>query len=134
MIAVVDTSAFLRLFIPDGDIPPGLEEFFRGAERGENMAIAPELLLAEAGNVVNKKRCQGVLAPGEASGLVRLMRNMPVRYVSHDELILSAIQLAEERNLTVYDALYLALARQKNARLFTADTQLARSAADLGLL
>jgi hypothetical protein len=31
MIAVVDTSAVLRLFIPDGPIPDGLEAFFRGA-------------------------------------------------------------------------------------------------------
>lgn len=133
MIAVVDASAFLRLFVPDGDIPSGLEGFFRGAERGENMAIAPELLLAEAGNVVNKKRSQGVLTSEEASELARVMRSMPVRYVSHGEIIIPAIEMAEELGLTVYDALYLALARQKNARLFTADAHLARSAAALGL-
>jgi len=34
MIAVVDTSAVLRLFIPDGPVPNGLEAFFRGVEAG----------------------------------------------------------------------------------------------------
>lgn len=133
MIAVVDTSAFLRLFIPDGDIPHGLEAFFRGVERGDNMAIAPELMLAEAGNVVNKKRCRGLLTSQESGGLVRLMRSMPVRYISHGDLIMPAIELAESHTLTVYDALFLALAQKQNVRMFTADEHLARTAAGLGL-
>ncbi len=50
MIGVVDTSALIRLFVPDGPLPDGFNEFLRGVERGFNMAIAPELLLAEAAN------------------------------------------------------------------------------------
>ena len=133
MIAVVDTSAFLRLFLPDGNLPKGMEAFFRGVERGEDLAIAPELMLAEAGNVANKKRCQGLLTREEASELVHLMRSMPVRYLSHVDLITPALELAESHALTVYDALYLALARKQNVRLFTADEQLARIASILGL-
>ena len=60
MIAVIDTSAFLRLFIPDGPLPVGVEEFFQGVELGANIALAPELMLVEAANVLNKKRLQGV--------------------------------------------------------------------------
>jgi len=56
MIAVIDTSALIRLYIPDGSIPKGLEAFFRGVERGNHIAIAPELLLVESANVLNKKR------------------------------------------------------------------------------
>ena len=47
MIGVIDTSALIRLYIPDGAIPRGFEEFLRGVERGNNMAIAPELHLVE---------------------------------------------------------------------------------------
>ena len=128
MIAVLDTSAFLRLFIPDGPIPEGLEEFMRGVERGENTAIAPELMLAEAGNIANKKRLQGVLTSEETVELIQLMRKMPVRYLSHCDLIEPAVRLASERALTVHDALFLALARIKAARLFTADGDLAFAA------
>jgi hypothetical protein len=53
MIGVVDTSALIRLFVPDGSLPDGFDEFLRGVERGLNTAIAPELLLAEAANVIN---------------------------------------------------------------------------------
>ncbi|MBT3378136.1 MAG: type II toxin-antitoxin system VapC family toxin [Lentisphaerae bacterium] len=132
MIAVLDTSAFLRLFIPDGPVPPGLEQFMRGVERGENTAIAPELMLVEAGNVANKKRLQGVLSAEETLELVQLMCEMPVRYLSHRDLIEPAVRLASEHALTVYDALYLALARLKGARLFTADGDLARAAGNPG--
>jgi predicted nucleic acid-binding protein len=128
MIAVVDTSAFLRLFIPDGPLPQGFEEFMRGVERGENTAIAPELMLAEAANVANKKRIQGILSADESLELIELMCKMPVRYISHRDLIEPAAKLASEHELTVYDALFLALARMKAARLFTADEDLALAA------
>lgn len=128
MIAVLDTSAFLRLFVPDGPIPQGLEEFMRGVERGENTAIAPELMLAEAANVANKKRYQGILSEDETVELIGLMRRMPVRYFSHRDLIEPAGRLASEHALTVYDALYLALARMRAARLFSADGRLVRAA------
>ncbi len=55
MIGVVDTSALIRLFIPDGPIPEGFEKFLSGVERGNNMAIAPELLLVESANVLDRK-------------------------------------------------------------------------------
>lgn len=133
MTAVVDTSAFLRLFLPDGAIPEGLEVFMRGVERGENIAIAPELMLAEAANVAVKKQRQGVLSAVEAAELVRLMRGMPVRYLSHGDLIVPAAESATEFGLTVYDALFLVLARQKAARLFTADDHLGGIARKCGL-
>ena len=33
MIGVVDTSALIRLFVPDGPLPDGFEDFLRGVER-----------------------------------------------------------------------------------------------------
>lgn len=133
MIAVIDTSALLRLYIPDGPVPDGLEAFMRGVEHGENVAIAPELMLAEAGNVASKKRHQGVLSVAEMDELVGLISRMPIRYISHRELIIPAVKLATDSGLTVYDALFLVLARQKSARLFTADTRLAKAAAEYGV-
>ena len=132
MIAVVDTSAFLRLFLPDGPLPDGLEHFLRAVERGENTAIAPELMLAESANVLNKKRREGLLSAGEVAELVAIVREMPIRYLPHRELIAGAVRLAETCGLTVYDALYLELARQKSARLFTADQRLVDAARQCG--
>ncbi len=40
MIGVVDTSALIRLFVPDGPLPDGFNEFLRGVERGFNKSVA----------------------------------------------------------------------------------------------
>ena len=134
MIAVIDTSAFLRLFIPDGPLPVGIEEFFQGVELGVNIALAPELMLVEAANVLNKKRLQAVLTRDECNELLSLMMDMPIRFIPHAEIIQTSLSLAEEQGLTVYDALFAALAKHKSARLFTADKLLGQAAKKLGLI
>jgi predicted nucleic acid-binding protein len=133
MIAVVDTSAVLRLFIPDGPVPEGLEPFFRGVESGANLAIAPELLLVEAINVVVKKQRRGELTPKEAADLIGLLRHMPIRYYGHQAYCVRAYHLALETGLTGYDAIFLALALERGARLFTADHQLEAVVAGKGI-
>ena len=70
MIGVVDTSALIRLFVPDGPRPEGFDVFLRDVERGINTAIAPELLVAVAANVINKKRILGELSEDESSRLL----------------------------------------------------------------
>jgi predicted nucleic acid-binding protein len=134
MIAVVDTSALLRLFIPDGPIPGGLEAFFRGVEVGTHIAIAPELLIIEATNVVVKKQRRNELSTDEGTGLISLLEQMPIRYFGHHALYNSTHQIAVETGLTAYDALFLALAQDRGAALFTADERLQEEAKRRGIL
>jgi predicted nucleic acid-binding protein len=134
MIGVVDTSALIRLFVPDGPLPDGIEDFLRGVERGLNIAIAPELLLAEAANVINKKRVSGELNSGESERLLSDLISVPIRLFPHQPIILKAFKLAREHNLTVYDTLYLALAEDHGAVIFSADRKLMRTATHLSLV
>jgi predicted nucleic acid-binding protein len=129
MIAVIDTSALLRLIIPDGPVPHGLEAFLQAAERGEHTAVAPDLMWVEAANVLNKKRRQGLLNKEETEQALGLVLRMPIKAVAHREYLPAALQLAERYELTVYDALYLAITRVKGARLYTADDRLEKAAA-----
>ncbi len=133
MIAVVDTSAVMRLFIPDGPIPNGLEAFFRGVETGRNLAIAPELLLIETVNVVLKKQRRGELTSSEADELIRLLRELPVRYYGHEPLMCGTHHLAMKTGLTGYDALFLALAKDCGVPVFTADNELDEIVRKIGL-
>ena len=134
MIGVIDTSALIRLFVPDGPLPDGFEEFLRGVERGFNSAIAPELLPAETANVINKKRKSGEFDDDESKRLLSDLLSIPIRLFPHRALILRAFDLAGKHNLTVYDTLYLALAEEHGAVIFTADRKLLKIAAKLKLL
>jgi predicted nucleic acid-binding protein len=88
MIWVVDTSAIVRLFVPDGPLHPEIEAALNRAMHGADVVLAPDLMLAESANT---------------------------------------------HNLTVYDALYLALAERHGARLMTCDDRLDRVAKTMGL-
>jgi predicted nucleic acid-binding protein len=133
MIGVIDTSALLRLFIPDGDVPAGLHAFIGAAEKGLHQAIAPELLAAEAANVVLKKQRSGALSDGEAAELLKDIMALPIRLLSHQPLVGPAYKLALQLNRTIYDALFLALAIDRGAVFFTADMALAKAARSSGI-
>ena len=124
MICVVDTSALIRLFVPDGPLPNDFEGFLRGVERGLNIAIAPELLMAEAANVINKKQLSGELSESEGDQLLSDILSVPIRLFPHRPILPRAFELARAHNLTVYDTLYLALAEEHGAVIFTGDRKL----------
>ncbi len=133
MIGVIDTSALIRFFVPDGPLPQGLEKFFHSIERGRNSAIAPDLLIVESANVINKKRKSGELSDKESRQLLSDVLSMPIRLFPHRLLIPRSFELAEEHNLSVYDALYLALAIEHGAGIFSADERILKVAGGLGL-
>ena len=133
MIGVVDASALIRLFVPDAPFPDGFDEFLRGVERGLNMAIAPELLVAEAANVINKKRKSGELSGNESDQLLFDLLSVPIRLFPHPPVLLRAFEMAREHDLTVYDTLYLALAEEHGAVIFSADNRMLKTAAHLQL-
>ena len=133
MIFTIDTSALMRLYIPDGPAPDGLEIAMQNSERGTDCMIAPELILAECGQVLHKKRMQKLLTEEELNALLNGILDLPVRLFAHGDLLESACDLADEFHLTVYDGLFLALAKRHGAPLFTADDTLRRAADRLNL-
>ena len=133
MIGVIDTSALVRLFVPDGPVPEGLDDFFKGVERNNNIAIGPELLLAETANVLSRKTELGDFSKAESVQLLADVLSMPIRYFPHGPLITEAFDLAQNYNITVYDAIYLALAIQQGALLFSADKIMIKAADKLGI-
>jgi predicted nucleic acid-binding protein len=133
VIGVVDASALIRIFVPDGPRPDGFVRFLRGVERGLNKAIAPELLVAEAANLINKKRRLGELSDDESVELLSDLLSVPIRLFSHKPVLSRAFEIAREHKLTVYDTLYVALAEEQGAELFTADERLLQIAQLLNL-
>ena len=133
MTWVVHTSALVRLFIPDGPVPEVLERAVQSAERGEDVLLAPDLILAETAQVLNKKRLAHLLTDEEVERLVSHILSLPLRITPHSEILRLACQIASREKLTVYDALFLALAEKQGAKLITADSALQAAADRMGL-
>lgn len=133
MMWVIDTSALIRLFVPDGPIHPEVETAFNRAASGADMVLAPHLLLVEVASVLLRKQRRGELSSQELRELLQAIESLPIRLCEHGILLLPACGLAEVHNLSVYDALYLALAEQHGAHLITNDEALDKVARNIGL-
>jgi predicted nucleic acid-binding protein len=127
---IVDTSALVRLYIPDGPVPDGLEGAVESAWRGDVVLLAPELLLAEVGQVLRKKERAGFMSREECDVVLDAILALPLETVPHRPLMADAMAVARETGLTVYDALFLALADGWGAKLISADERLAQAFGD----
>ncbi len=125
---VVDTSALVRLYVPDGPMPEALPSLVAAATRAEVILLAPELWWAELGQVLWRKETAGLLRAAEVDLVVEAASQLPIESVPHRALLPEALRLARSTGLTVYDALFLALARARGADLVTADDRLAEAA------
>lgn len=121
---VADTSALIRLYIPDGPIPEDFEYHIDSAWQGETIVFIPEIALAEAGQVIWKKQQAGILKENEADEVLSAFLDLPLEIVGHRDLLIDALSLARLNDLTVYDGLFLALAIKVKAELITADKKL----------
>lgn len=71
MMWVINTTALIRLYVPDGPLHPELETAFNRAASGAELVLAPQLLMAEADNVMLRKQRRGDLSAQE---LVELLQ------------------------------------------------------------
>jgi len=121
---VLDTSALIRFYVPDGPVPEGLESQIESAWRSESVLLVPELALAESGQVLLKKEQVGFLSSEEGDEIMSAILELPIEVVGHHNIILDALILARKYRLTVYDSIFLMLALKHNAELITTDQQL----------
>jgi len=86
--------------------------------------MAPEIALAEAAQVLRKKELAGYLSREEADAILSEVLSLPLELTGHRELAETSTAIARERNLSVHDSLFLALAETRHAGLITADEAL----------
>jgi len=113
---VVDASVAAKWLLPE----PGSDAAARLLD-GRAAFHVPELFDAELGNLLWKRVRRTELDAATAAGLASLVRRMPAIRHRHDRLLEGALSLALDLSITVYDALYVALAVALNARLVTFD-------------
>jgi predicted nucleic acid-binding protein len=122
-VKVVDASAVAAIVFQE----PGADEVDNRA--AASMLAAPALLQFELTNVCRTKLRQ---FPDQREILLdQFSVGMGIPIETHEVDYLETLSLAEQFNLTAYDASYLWLARELGAELVTLDRQLARAAASL---
>jgi predicted nucleic acid-binding protein len=119
-LIVIDASAAVDLVL---GIEPRAGEVLRAIEgQGSGMA-APHLLDAEVGQVLRRLVLQRVLTKGRVLQAIEDLAALPIQRFAHGFLLGRAFAL--HHNITVYDALYVALAEALRVPLLTCDRALA---------
>ncbi len=117
--AVVDASALVELLIrgPSADAVQ--------AALAEEEVVAPDLVDGEVLGALVALERRRAITPVRAERALRLLRRAPIRRVPNAALLMDAWAL--RRNVSAYDAMYVALARRLMCSLVTLDARLARS-------
>lgn len=116
---VVDASALLEVLLRTAGAGPVEERLFANGER----LHAPHLLDLEVTQAIRRYRLHGEIDEARASHAVELLTVLPLTRHEHRPLINRVWAL--HRNLTAYDAAYVALAEALDAPLVTRDARLA---------
>lgn len=116
---VVDASAAVELLLGTARGAAVAERIFAPAET----LHAPELLDLEVAQVLRRYERAGLLDEARAEAALRDLGDLPLERYGHRLLLPRAWELRE--NLTIYDAVYVALAELLAAPLLTGDASLA---------
>jgi predicted nucleic acid-binding protein len=113
---VVDASVAVKWFLPEelsADASTLLAADYR--------LLAPDLLWVELANALWKKHRRRELDVRTASRVLGDFARVPIEFHATEPWIEGALDLATRHGITVYDALYLALATGNGCQLITAD-------------
>jgi len=122
-IIVADSSVVVKWMIPE-ELSAEASAVLAKAQAGNAKLIAPDLLVAEVGNVLWKHHRRDNLSSIELTHALSLFHLLPITYISSNGLIDLACNLAVAYQRSVYDMLYVALSIQRSALFLTADQRL----------
>ena len=123
-VFVVDASVVIKWFVPEIH-----SDAARRLLATMHQFLSPDLMFPEVGNAIWKKVRRGELTAEEGQRLAADISSIAVETVSTRGLMIDAQALAITTGLTVYDAMYLALAIRLKTELITADDILGRTVA-----
>ncbi len=117
---VTDASALIDLLLGNAG-PAG--EALAARFQAREVVCAPHLIDAEVGQVLRRFTLRGSMSSARLSAAIQDLIDLPIERFPQAALLPRAVQLMD--NVTVYDALYLALAEALECSLLTSDEALA---------
>ncbi|MCY3658183.1 MAG: type II toxin-antitoxin system VapC family toxin [Caldilineaceae bacterium] len=121
---VIDASIVVAWLFDDEDEPRADKALVQLVEEG---ALAPQLWHLETRNALLMAERRGRLSMSGIKERLDALKGLPIR-VDADPDLEFAFDLARTHKLTIYDALYLELAKRESAELATLDGALGRAA------
>lgn len=124
---VFDASVGIKLFVEEEFSDKVQSLFDKLAEDPQTEIHVPDLFYIECANILLKytRRFDRPLEDSLAD--IRDLNSLALKVTSTSELIEDALQLAQEKNLTAYDACYAVLAQKLGLPLITADAPMANA-------
>lgn len=124
---VLDASVGIKLFVEEEFSDKVQSLFDKLAEDSQTEIHVPDLFYIECANILLKytRRFDRPLEDSLAD--IRDLSSLALKVTSTSELIEDALQLAQEKNLTAYDACYAVLAQKLGLPLITADAPMANA-------
>lgn len=130
---VVDASVVTKCFITE-DYSDKATEIIDAHIKGYISLSAPSLIIYELGNVFWK---HPQINHEKAYMYIKKFLELQITLVnirSDNKILKATCQTSKNRNITFYDASYLALAKESKTKLITADEFLHKRAPDITLL
>jgi len=116
---IVDASVAIKWVVPEEHSTAAQSLLREGSD-----LRSPDLLWAEAGNILWKKWRRKELTSQEAGEILTDLRQFPLHILPTEPLCDLAWSIAQRFDRSFYDSLYLALAVSDSCPLVTADRRL----------
>lgn len=113
---VVDASVVVKWFVPEIHTDAAVTLI----EEADDL-LAPDLMLAETGNILWKKIRLGEITQSEGREILHAITQCPIQIHPSEPLLETAYEIACAIDRTFYDSLYLSLAIVQKGVIVTAD-------------
>jgi predicted nucleic acid-binding protein len=120
---VIDASVLIKFYIPE-ILSDKAEELLARVEKGDTMLLAPDLIYPESGNILWKKQRMKELTRSEIEEITDAIVALPLKIETSKALLPLAMDIAIAYRITVYDAIYVSMARVYEIKMMTADKKL----------
>lgn len=118
---VVDASVALKWQFRDEDETEQAVAMLQDYEAGKIGFVVPWLFYFEIANAVHIAVLRKRIAEEDGNQVIRDILDIPLTATVSIELVADSYKLARKNNISFYDAVYLSLAEDKQALLYTGD-------------
>ncbi|MDI9620004.1 MAG: type II toxin-antitoxin system VapC family toxin [Candidatus Nezhaarchaeota archaeon] len=124
---VIDSSTLIKYFAREDGWEKARKIILEGV-------ITLDLAIKEVANALLKKVLRGDLSCEAAMGILKdMVEEKPIPIVNQDKYLVNAFEISAKHGLTIYDALFIALSKDRSQELVTSDAKQAKTAGKLGL-